>query len=166
MNAEALKQLIYPELDALPRAFHAISEALRHFEQGTALPRAAASDPGYFYLLRPCRHSDRDLVGHLLARLAPLDFRQLFLFNKHLFRRRYKAWPASQRDYVARDLRRHCLPDEEAAREAHCSACDEEAEGSKASRSHIPASRGDKKRQQQKRPPKKRRGPWGRRDDD
>ena len=103
----ALRRYVHRQVDALPAEFHALQGVLRALEQNEASARLEADSPGYFYLLRAARHGDRDLVNHLLARLTPFDFRQLFICNKELFYESYESWNDRKRGYVAAYLTRH-----------------------------------------------------------
>ena len=114
---EDMKRFIRENLDHLPEAFHGLSDLLRALEQDRPLPELEPEHPSYFYLLRAADHRDRDLVNHLLARLTPLDLRQLFICNKELFYERYIAWPEAKRAFTAAYLSRHYLGAEEAVYE-------------------------------------------------
>ena len=103
----ALRRYLHRNVDELPAEFHDLQGALRALEQGAPGRRLEPEAPGYFYLLRSARHKDRDLVNHLLARLTPLDFRQLFICNKDLFYELYETWNDRKRGYVAEYLARH-----------------------------------------------------------
>ena len=102
----ALRRYVHRAVDDLPDAFHDIQRVLRTLEQGEATARLEPEDPGYFYLLRATDDDRRDLVNHLLARLTPLDFRQLFICNKELFYALYQGWNDRKRAYVAEYLAR------------------------------------------------------------
>ncbi|MDJ0942460.1 MAG: hypothetical protein QNJ30_03295 [Kiloniellales bacterium] len=103
----ALRRYLQRNFDELPAEFHDVQGALRALEQGEPGGGLEPESPGYFYLLRSARHKDRDLVNHLLARLTPLDFRQLFICNKELFYELYETWNDRKRGYVAEYLARH-----------------------------------------------------------
>ena len=103
----ALRRYVQRRVDELPSEFHALQGVLRALEQNEASTRLEPEAPGYFYLLRSARHHDRDLVNHLLARLTPLDFRQLYICNKELFYESYEGWNDRKRGYVATYLTRH-----------------------------------------------------------
>ncbi len=103
----ALRRYLYRNVDELPAELHDIQSVLRAWEQDEPSGQLDPEAPGYFYLLRSARHKDRDLVNHLLARLTPLDFRQLFICNKDLFYELYETWNDRKRGYVAEYLTRH-----------------------------------------------------------
>ena len=103
----ALRRYLYRSVDELPAELHDLQGALRALEQDESGGRLEPEAPGFFYLLRSARHKDRDLVNHLLARLTPLDFRQLFICNKDLFYELYETWNDRKRGYVAEYLARH-----------------------------------------------------------
>jgi hypothetical protein len=95
----------------LPPAFETLAEVVRSLEQHIPVKDVAPDDLGHFYLMRAAEHEDRDLVNNLLARLTPLDFRQLFICNKQLFYENYRTWPDAKRDYVARFLAENFMVD-------------------------------------------------------
>ncbi len=105
-------------LGELPDEFESLSDVVRALEQNLAPEEIAAGKAGHFYLMRAAQNEDRELVNHMLARLTPLDFRQLFICNKELFYESYRSWPQSKRDYVASFLAETYLPDKAAARES------------------------------------------------
>lgn len=107
--AEDMKRLIYEHLDALPELFHQLAQVVRALEQDEPPPAFEPTDPAYFYLLRPAAPRDKALVEHLIAGLAPLDARRLFLCNKEVFCNLYPEWPEAKRAYVAAYLARHGL---------------------------------------------------------
>ncbi len=102
----------------LPREFHQLNDLLRWAEGGGGWPRITSDDPAYFYTLRATPHQDRDLVNQLLAELAPLDVRQLFICHKQLFYDRYATWPDEKKEFVANFLEREYQVDKAGAREA------------------------------------------------
>ena len=102
----------------LPREFHQLNDLLRWAEGGGGWPRITSKDPAYFYTLRSTNHADRDLVNMLLAELAPLDVRQLFICHKQLFYDRYSRWPEEKKEFVANFLEREYQVDKAGAREA------------------------------------------------
>ncbi|RVT85961.1 hypothetical protein DXV76_08770 [Rhodobacteraceae bacterium CCMM004] len=102
----------------LPEAFLGLAELLRWAEAGGAWPRIASDHPAYFYTLRSAAHGDADLVNRLLAELAPLDFRQLFICHKELFYRLYADWTPSRQAYVAEFLEREYQVDKAGMRQA------------------------------------------------
>ena len=118
LRPDDLKRLVHRYLDALPDEFHLITEALRALEQGVDPPSVATGDPGYFYLMRSAGHGDRDLVNHLIARLTPLDIRQLYICNKDVFYATYRGWSDTKRDYVTVFLSQHYVSDKDSVWQA------------------------------------------------
>ncbi len=114
---EAMKRLVHLHLDDLPEVFHRLTEIARALEQGGPLPSLAPDDPAYFYQLRAADTEDRELVNKLLAELAPLDIRQLYIWHRDLFCAAYDAWPESKRAYASDFLTRQCLNDPEPGRQ-------------------------------------------------
>lgn len=102
-----LRRYVHRWIDDLPPAFHGLQRVLRGIEQGEAAVRLEPGDPAFFYQFRSSDHADRDLVNHLLARLTPLDSRQLFICNKELFYDLYEGWADRKRALVADYLTRH-----------------------------------------------------------
>ena len=102
----------------LPKEFHQLNDLLRWAEGGGGWPRITSKDPAYFYTLRSTDHADRDLVNQMLAELAPLDVRQLFICHKQLFYDRYATWPEEKKEFVANFLEREYQVDKAGAREA------------------------------------------------
>ncbi|EPX80649.1 DUF6638 family protein [Litoreibacter arenae] len=113
-----LRSLARRYSDLLPPEFHTLGKLLRWAEGGGAWPRISSNDPAYFYTLRAKPHPDRDLVNMLLAELAPLDVRQLFICHKELFYARYRGWPDQKKTFVADFLAREYMVDKAGAREA------------------------------------------------
>ena len=103
---------------ALPPEFLGLAALLRWVEGGGDWPRISSEHPAYFYTLRARPHADRDLVNMLLAELAPLDVRQLFITHKELFYRLYATWSDRKRSYVADFLAREYQVDKAGARAA------------------------------------------------
>jgi len=103
----ALRRFIQQRVDDLPAAFHGLQTVLRCIEQDQSMARIEPGDPAFFYMYRSSDHKDRDLVNHLLARLTPLDCRQLFICNKELFYELYEGWSDAKRTLVADYLTRH-----------------------------------------------------------
>ncbi len=103
---------------ALPDEFLGLGALLRWVEGGGDWPRITSEHPAYFYTLRSRRHKDRDLVNMLLAELAPLDVRQMFITHKELFYARYANWSERKRGYVADFLEREYQVDKVGARAA------------------------------------------------
>lgn len=104
-------------LGELPGEFESLSDAVRCLEQNLPVKAPQPDDHGHFYLLRAAQSEDRDLVNHLLARMTPLDFRQLFICNKEIFYQNYQAWPDGKREFVSAFLAETYVPDKQAARE-------------------------------------------------
>lgn len=100
----------------LPEEFQGLAALLRWVEAGGPWPRMDSRHPAYFYTLRAAQGPNRDLVNMLLAELAPLDVRQLFICHKELFYRLYAAWPEAKRAYVADFLAREYQIDKAGAR--------------------------------------------------
>ena len=103
---------------ALPPEFLGLAALLRWVEGGGDWPRISSEHPAYFYTLRARAHADRDLVNMLLAELAPLDVRQLFITHKELFYALYATWSDRKRSYVADFLEREYQVDKAGARTA------------------------------------------------
>jgi hypothetical protein len=118
MRRSDLRGLARRYAKQLPREFHQLNDLLRWAEGGGGWPRITSNDPAYFYTLRATRHPDRDLVNQLLAELAPLDVRQLFICHKQLFYDRYATWPDEKKEFVANFLEREYQVDKAGAREA------------------------------------------------
>ena len=102
----------------LPDAFQGLAAVLRWAETGGPWPRITSTHPAYFYTLRARPRADRDLVNMLLAELAPLDVRQLFICHKELFYHLYKGWSEPKKAYVADFLEREYQIDKAGARAA------------------------------------------------
>jgi len=102
----------------LPDAYHGLAALRRWAVEGGAWPRIDADHPAYFYALRAADVPDADLVNRLLAELAPLDARQLFICHKELFYDRYATWPEAKKEFVSRFLEREYLADKAGARAA------------------------------------------------
>lgn len=102
----------------LPPEFHQLNDLLRWAEGGGGWPLITSKDPAYFYTVRATAHPDRDLVNQLLAELAPLDVRQLFICHKQLFYARYASWPEEKKEFVANFLEREYQVDKAGTRDA------------------------------------------------
>ncbi len=100
----------------LPEEFQGLAALLRWVEAGGPWPRMDSRHAAYFYSLRATQGPNRDLVNMLLAELAPLDVRQLFICHKELFYRLYATWPEAKRAYVADFLEREYQIDKAGAR--------------------------------------------------
>ncbi|MEM7472032.1 MAG: DUF6638 family protein [Pseudomonadota bacterium] len=112
-----LRKLARRYAKELPEEFHQLNDLLR-WAEGGGWPRITSKDPAYFYTLRATNHPDRDLVNQLLAELAPLDVRQLFICHKQLFYARYATWPDEKKEFVANFLEREYQVDKAGTREA------------------------------------------------
>jgi hypothetical protein len=102
----------------LPEVYQGLAALLRWVEGGGDWPRITSEHPAYFYTLRARQGPDRDLVNQLLAELAPLDVRQLFICHKELFYRLYRTWPDAKQTYVADFLEQEYNIDKAGARRA------------------------------------------------
>lgn len=103
---------------ALPDAFKGLAAVLAWVEGAADWPHLTSEHPAYFYTLRARPGRDRDLVNMLLAELAPLDVRQMFITHKELFYANYRGWSERKRQYVADFLEREYLVDKQGARRA------------------------------------------------
>ena len=103
---------------ALPPAYHGLAALLRWAEADGAWPRIASDHPAYFYTLRAADVPQQEIVNQLLAELAPLDVRQLFICHKELFYRIYRGWSETKREYVANFLASEYQVDKAGTREA------------------------------------------------
>lgn len=103
---------------ALPAAYHGLNALLRWAEGGGAWPTIASDHPAYYYTLRAADVPQRHLVNQLLAELAPLDVRQLFICHKELFYQVYRGWPETKREFVANFLASEYQLDKAGTREA------------------------------------------------
>jgi len=103
---------------ALPAEFQGLGALLRWVEGAGDWPRLTSEHPAYFYTLRARPGRLRDLVNMLLAELAPLDVRQLYITHKELFYDSYRSWSDRKRQYVADFLEREYLVDRQGARRA------------------------------------------------
>jgi len=102
----------------LPEAYHGLAALHRWATEGGRWPQIPSDHGAFFYALRAADVPQRDLVNRLLAELAPLDVRQLFICHKDLFYRRYETWPESKQAFVAEFLAREYQVDKEGARAA------------------------------------------------
>ncbi len=102
----------------LPEEFLGLAALLRWVEGAGEWPRITSEHPAYFYTLRARAGKDRDLVNMLLAELAPLDVRQMYITHKELFYASYARWSERKRQYVADFLEREYMVDRQGAREA------------------------------------------------
>lgn len=113
-----LRQLAQTLGDALPDAYKGLAEILRWAEGSGPWPRIPSDHPAYFYMLRAASGPNRDLVNRLLAELAPLDVRQLFVCHKQLFYRTYAGWSDAKKEFVANFLEAEYQVDKAGARAA------------------------------------------------
>ncbi len=113
-----LRQIAQKMGHALPEEFLGLAALLRWVEGSGPWPRITSEHPAYFYSLRSGPHKDRDLVNMLLAELAPLDVRQLFICHKQAFYTAYSGWSDARQTYVADFLAREYQMDKAGAREA------------------------------------------------
>ncbi|HMO06926.1 MAG TPA: hypothetical protein PKD10_04660 [Paracoccaceae bacterium] len=113
-----LRKIAHRLGSALPDEFTGLAALLRWVEGGGDWPEITSRHPAFFYTLRSKAHPDRDLVNMLLAELAPLDVRQLYLTHKELFYASYARWSDRKRDYVADFLAREYLVDRQGQRAA------------------------------------------------
>lgn len=102
----------------LPPEYQGLAALARWAEEGGPWPKITSDHPAYFYSLRAADVPDADLVNMLLAELAPLDIRQLFICHKEAFYRSYAKWPDEKREYVAEFLDREYQVDKAGARAA------------------------------------------------
>ncbi len=101
-----------------PPAWDGLAALLRWAEDGGPWPRITSTHPAYFYSLRARPGDLAELVNMLLAELAPLDVRQLFICHKPAFYRAYAGWPEAKKEWVAEFLAREYAVDKAGAREA------------------------------------------------
>ncbi|MEX0317134.1 MAG: DUF6638 family protein [Ruegeria sp.] len=118
LDRSDMRRLARNHADRLPEAYHGLAQLLRWASDGGAWPRITSDHPAYFYTLRAADTPQRDLVNMLLAELAPLDVRQLFICHKELFYRTYAAWPEAKKAFVADFLAREYQVDKAGARAA------------------------------------------------
>ncbi|MES2665228.1 MAG: DUF6638 family protein [Pseudomonadota bacterium] len=117
-NRTELRKIANRLGDALPAEFLGLAALLRWVEGGGDWPRISSEHPGYFYTLRARQGRDRDLVNMLLAELAPMDVRQMYIVHKELFYAQYATWSEAKRQYVADFLAREYKVDAQGARAA------------------------------------------------
>ena len=95
-----------------------LAALLRWVERAGPWPQLTSEHPAYFYTLRAAAGPQRDLVNMLLAELAPMDVRQMFITHKELFYASYATWSEKKRRYVADFLEREYKVDAQGARAA------------------------------------------------
>ena len=113
-----LRKVAYRLGSALPDEFTGLASMLAWVEGGGPWPKISSEHPAYFYTLRAKAGKDRDLANMLLAELAPMDVRQLFITHKERFYEAYAQWSEAKQTYVADFLAREYQVDREGAREA------------------------------------------------
>ncbi|WP_377191549.1 DUF6638 family protein [Ruegeria meonggei] len=118
LDRSDMRRLARSHAEHLPEAYHGLAQLLRWATDGGQWPRITSAHPAYFYTLRAADTPDRDLVNMLLAELAPLDPRQMFICHKELFYRTYATWPEAKKAYVADFLAREYQVDKAGARAA------------------------------------------------
>lgn len=111
-----LRKLAYSLGDALPAEFQGLAALLRWVEDKADWPRITSEHPAYFYSFRAAPGPHRDLVNMLLAELAPMDVRQMFILHKELFYAHYATWSERKRQYVADFLEREYKVDAQGVR--------------------------------------------------
>nr|WP_246849499.1 DUF6638 family protein [Rubellimicrobium arenae] len=102
----------------LPPEWEGLAALVAWAEEGARWPRITSDHPAYFYTLRARRTPVADIVNMLLAELAPLDVRQLFICHKEAFYRLYRGWPEGKQAYVADALAQEYMVDKAGTREA------------------------------------------------
>ncbi|MEM1373247.1 MAG: DUF6638 family protein [Pseudomonadota bacterium] len=118
VDRRALRAMARRHGSDLPEAYHGLAALYRYVTEGGKWPEIAGDHPAYFYALRGADVPQRDLVNRLLAELAPLDVRQLFICHKEHFYARYADWPETKRAFVAEFLAREYQLDKMGTREA------------------------------------------------
>lgn len=113
-----LRQLAQNMGASLPAEFRGLAALKRWAESGGPWPKINSQHPGYFYTLRARGGAQRDLINQMLAELAPLDVRQLFICHKQLFYDHYASWSDSKKEYVATFLGRAYQADKAGVRMA------------------------------------------------
>ncbi len=147
LSRRELRNLARRHLKDLPEEYHGLYKLWRWASGQGKWPRISSEHPAYFYTLRSADHADKDLVNMLLAQLAPMDVRQLFICHKQAFYDAYRGWTDSKKEFVADFLASEYLVDKAGARDMLYG--------------HEPAME-----EEQTRPATARSGPWGKRQDD
>jgi hypothetical protein len=147
LSRRELRNLARRHLKNLPEEYHGLYKLWRWASGQGPWPKISSEHPAYFYTLRSADHADKDLVNMLLAQLAPLDVRQLFICHKQAFYDAYRSWSDSKKEFVAAFLASEYLVDKAGARDALYG--------------HEPAMA-----EEQLRPATAVRGPWDKRKDD
>lgn len=117
VNRRDLRRLRRRFVGQMPPEYHTLDQLLRWAKGGDEKPRIRPHDPAYFYTLRSASHKDRNLVNMLLAQLAPLDFRKLYICHKDAFYETYRGYSDEKREYVSKFLEEEYLVDKVGARE-------------------------------------------------
>lgn len=112
-----LRKVAYALGDALPLEFQGLGALLRWVEDKGEWPKITSEHPAYFYSFRAKPGQHRDLVNMLLAELAPMDVRQMFIVHKELFYVCYARWSDRKRQYVADFLEREYKLDAQGVRQ-------------------------------------------------
>jgi hypothetical protein len=113
-----LRKLAHELGSRLPPEFQGLAALKNWAVSGGEWPRINSEHPAYFYTLRARPGPHRDLVNQLLAELAPLDVRQLFICHKQLFYDLYRDWPEPKKQYVVDFLLREYQVDKAGTRAA------------------------------------------------
>lgn len=113
-----IRRLARQHGDRLPDAYHGLRRLVNWAEGSGSWPRISSDHPAYFLSLRAADTPNRDLINMLLAELAPMDVRQLFICHKQLFYRLYRGWSDTKRSYVVDFLLREYQVDKAGARAA------------------------------------------------
>ena len=113
-----IRHLARRHADRLPPAWHSLNRLVAWAEGAGPWPHINSDDPAYFLTLRAADTPDRDLVNMLLAEMAPMDIRQLFICHKELFYRLYRDWGETKKSYVVDFLTREYQVDKVGARRA------------------------------------------------
>jgi hypothetical protein len=118
MTRRDLQALARRMAGRLPLEWEGLASLVTWSEENARWPRITSDHPAYFYTLRARPGETADLVNRLLAELAPLDVRQLFICHKELFYRLYRTWPEGKKTFVADLLAREYMMDKAGTREA------------------------------------------------
>ena len=116
-DRRALRQLARRNLQHLPKEYEGLYHLWQWSRGQGEWPRITSEHPAYFYTLRAADTADKDLVNMLLAELAPLDVRQLFICHKEAFYKAYNGWSDTKKEYVAEFLANEYMVDKAGARE-------------------------------------------------
>ena len=118
LDRRELRNLARRHLKNLPKEYEGLYKLWRWASGQGKWPRITSEHPAYFYTLRSADHADKDLVNMLLAELAPLDVRQLFICHKAAFYAAYRGWSDAKKEFVAEFLASEYMVDKAGAREA------------------------------------------------